>query len=369
MSSLLVPALLHPTPRSTKPEASLRSKVLGIVLACAPVGFVAAAEPPTSSAQVAETKSGAHQTPIVLRVSEDIFNSNSELETQSDVDCCILGVRNLGTADVNAKTLIRFVPSDENARLKIHFTGHFIANTHGQKGPARIHSRSKMKFDLAMEATFDEESGFSSGEPNGSVVPVDSNRRITSTLPGIRGRIVHSVAKRRMAETEHQVEQICIANAKSELIKEMERRVQKELATANERWAQMKTSLEKQPWNEERPTFQFTSDDGYLVIHVNEPGPDQNAESRGLQMIAELPDPAPDAMTEILLSRDWVERNEQKGALLSFAASYPRLLNFTLKAATDFSLPCKEEDDWLVYTLHKKEQPEAVSTARKIASN
>ncbi|PNY36958.1 hypothetical protein C2E31_10105 [Rhodopirellula baltica] len=290
--------------------------------------------------------------PIVVRVSDEVFSPQSELQTETDVDCCILGVRNRGSADVNGTILINFVPSDENAKLQIRFQGHFVAHTQGNKGPATIHSRSKMAFDLGMVATFDHESGFTPGEPTGTVTPVESDRRISSSMPGLRGRLVHRVASRRMAETKHQVQQICIANARTELIKEMESRVHEQLQSANEKWAKLRSNLDGQPWYGKTPSLRFRSDDGYLVVHVNETD-GAKVDADRLADSSELPPPNPNAMTEVLLDRQWVEANEDSGALLAYAASYPRLLSFTFQAATNYNLPHQKQGRWLVFTLKK----------------
>lgn len=292
--------------------------------------------------------------PVIIRVSEDLFNSGSEIESTSDVDSCILGIRNLGEADVIANTSIEFVPASDAAHLKIRFRGHFTADTRGRKGPAIIQSQSTMRFDLHMSATFDREDGFVAGDPDGDVIPTESRRTVSSTLPGLRGRIVKNVARRRMAETKHQVEQICIANAREQLIVEMERRVKKQLEQANQRLVNLKARLKEQPWYDEVPTLNFTSEEGYLVIQVI--GSDVDPDSIDFQLPSDLPAPNSGAMSELLLARTWVDEKDDSNALLDYAASYPSLVNLTLQAATKFALPYQQHDNWLVFALHKDER-------------
>jgi hypothetical protein len=147
----------------------------------------------------------------------------------------VLGTDARGTCRTVGKVTIDLVEHDERGDFVVVLRGVSTARTVGNNGPAIIHSLAVTNFTAKKRVIFDAERGFRAGP---AVVEASTNLNIDgidSTLPGLRGRLVRSVASRRAAATHSQARDITNRSTAAQIAREFDRHVEENVRELNSR--------------------------------------------------------------------------------------------------------------------------------------
>ena len=205
--------------------------------------------------------------PVVVRISESSFNQDpAPIAEQSPVDLCVLGVRSRGTATVRGTLQVDLTSSHRKAALGLVFAGQSESTTTAREQSAVVRTVTTCTFRCRTQVDFDEVRGFTAGETTVEVDIANMRRRISSTSPGLRGRIVRNVAQQRIQENSGHIRSVALREAKSRLATSMAKRVEERLAAWNEHWGKLVAALRSQRWYVDMPKPFFASSNHELII-------------------------------------------------------------------------------------------------------
>ncbi len=246
--------------------------------------------------------------PIVIRLSEELFQSpQPEISERVKVDDVVLGRRAVGTATVVGHLAPDFTRSSEDARLELIFAGTSVARTVCQEGPATIHSTTTVQFDLRTPIAFHEQKGFTAEDPEGVVDLVSAVQRVSTSAPGLRGRVARRVAERQLDEQRGAIRAASKESAETRLYANMDRRVEEQLAAWNEHWHKLYASLQEQSWYSDTPSLRVTCDKRHLLVCIGLDIDPQSEPASNDALLDGLPEPRANSLAEILLARETLE--------------------------------------------------------------
>jgi hypothetical protein len=301
--------------------------------------------------------------PIVVRVSDQLFeNPSNSIDRPTSIDVCVLGSRNRGQGRVVGQASARAIPADDAARILITFAGSSSATTTGNRRPVTICSQTTLRFNLRMLAEFSVREGFFAGSSQGTVCAVDAQRAIRTSVPGLRGRIVRRVARKRLRQQACQIEAISESNARRRLTSSMEAEVAKRIATLNESWFRLRDAVQQESWYPQLPKLHFNSGDGYLAAFVlpsesgDDQAPDPGDRPDELPSLPELPE---GAVGEILVSRQWLTARADAEEILSYLAVLPEPLAAIFGEQSAVHVQTSSYDQWLSFWLEIDQLPSA----------
>lgn len=234
----------------------------------------------TNSAPV----TGAYQ--VVVRVSQRAFQSpEPEVHEKNPIDMMVLGTRAVGQGETTAQVFPDFRRSGSGAAFDLVFRGSVRAHTVGRRDPAVIHTQTWCDFELRAPIRLHRDTGFVSGEVHSRVDITHQCRTISSTVPGLRGRLVRRIAARRVESQEALLQQITRDETRQRLETAFRDKVDQRLARWNRWFTTVQTSLRQQPWFEQLPELALGSDEDHLLIGVNFVGRDRHSRP----LLPELP--------------------------------------------------------------------------------
>lgn len=224
-------------------------------LAAAPGGT----PPSTPAASVSTTSTpGPPADPVVVvRLSERLFTPafTEPLNTITDVQEDVLGVRFAGQAENRGDISLRLDPAQNEAAFEIVVQGTSTSATVGEYGPAILHATSRTVFSATKVVLLSADRGFV-GRPARLVSRTTSGvETVASKLPGIRGSIVNLVAWRRVRATQCQADQIAARLADQRIIAAVNARAEPIIAALNLRWYVIE------------PAIRLLREDSHYVLH------------------------------------------------------------------------------------------------------
>lgn len=295
--------------------------------------------------------------PLIFRVGEESFNEGrGPTEEHSQVETCVLGTQNRGHAVVHGQALVDLADSPKHVSLQLTFQGKSTSHTQGSQGPVTIHSTTVSQFDCATVIQFDEEGGFTAGQSNVAVEILSMQRRIATASGGLRGRIIRSVAKKRIAEKEGQIRKVALDTTRQRLSESMDRRVEARTAAWNAHWNQLREALREQRWYVDLPRpFFASSDHEVLVMLALDPAAATQATAVGINAGA-LPPRRPQATADLLIHEAWLAEQNDSESVFGFLAETPETLILMLASELMLRVESRSEGDWLVFEFYPGEQ-------------
>lgn len=326
-----------------------RRQVAAVALCC--IAMQPALRSAPAAAQASETEAGDPDAyPVVIRVSESLFASpEPEVREVTPVDTCVLGVRSVGTASVLGELTPEFFTSSKGVRMDLVLEGTSTAKTTARQGPALVHTTTTCRFTACAPLTFHHEVGFSAGEITATVNGVDQRRRVNSTTPGLRGRLVRRVANRRISQQQDQIMRIAESNTRSRLVSSMERRVSERLSAWNEHWLKLQAALKQQRWYPEAPRLFLTTTPNHLIAFV------ASTRDRAVPTVEEirLPTPTADAVIEIFVRAEPAELRSADNLLLNYLAATPQQLLLLFENAA-LAVSYEKISGWRAFRIKAK---------------
>lgn len=173
---------------------------------------------------------------LVLRVSEAFIRSELEREVYrcAPVDRTIEGTRSRGTAVTTAQVTVKLRPQNEGIAFDMVGQGIVNMNTVGRNGPVILHSNLQTPFSARVPIQFDG----THFKRKDLALQTNSRLRILSVQsdqPGLRGRLVTKVARRRAAERLARAQAISGLRTEQALRRSINESVDKSIQKLNER--------------------------------------------------------------------------------------------------------------------------------------
>jgi hypothetical protein len=287
--------------------------------------------------------------PIVVRLSERIFHSPElEVDETTRVELVTLGTRSRGQAVTNGQLQPDFVTSYDKAAFGLVFEGTTRSRTVGRRGPAILQTNTVSSFRQSVPVSFDIENGFTAGTVQGSVQIEKIGHSVSSTAPGLRGRLVRRIAHARLRDKAGQIRAIALQNTQSRIAASMDRRVKAKLSTINQKWFVLREALRQQPWVDDSIRLSFATDESHLLVFISR-GEQAPATEETLP-VKSLPRSHAEAELELLVQLDELDIREEALSLLSLLASVERpLMLFGESAAS--ALQTEQQGPWSVFRL------------------
>jgi hypothetical protein len=147
---------------------------------------------------------------VVLRVSEDAITEGigRTFSRRSCYERTVLGTRSRGVAVTEGTVEAKLQDAEKNrVRVEVQIRGTVTSHGRGVNGPAILHTRVDSRFTASKTLHFDG-AGLSSRPAE-----IDGTSRmqllaVCSKPPGLRGRLVRAIARKRAARTRPQAERI-----------------------------------------------------------------------------------------------------------------------------------------------------------------
>jgi hypothetical protein len=157
----------------------------------------------------AASDSDSCSTLLYLRVSRDYLSKRFEkdVDRTKPVTDQILGTRIRGESLTRGKTRMVLIPSDDQFVAEIEFIGTVDSRTRGTNGPAILHYKSESTFRATKRITIDAD-GLTVAPARADAKTKLRPLRIESRTGGLVGMVVERVARRRVAESQHQANAI-----------------------------------------------------------------------------------------------------------------------------------------------------------------
>ena len=181
------------------------------------------------------SRNGRGATPLVVRISSQLLldHLDQQVDTTSLVHEIVLGTQADGQCRTCGELTLELVPNENRVDFVLVLSGTCKARTIGHNGPAVIHSTSISKFTAKKRVIYDVKRGFRAGPTVVSATTVLQIDGIGSTLPGLRGRIVGGVARRRASETHGLAEAIANRLTRNHISQQFDRHVENQLTKLN----------------------------------------------------------------------------------------------------------------------------------------
>ncbi|MEW4531503.1 hypothetical protein [Maioricimonas sp. JC845] len=206
---------------------------------------------------------------LVIRLSENLFHiSGHEVSRTTQVRQRIVGVSNVGTAEVSGTLIPDFRPKKDGIAMDLVFTGTSVSRTVGRQRSARVHSTASTRVVVRTPINFKLESGFSSGPSVAQASLVSACRCVSTDAGGLRGLIVRRVAHRRIREQQHQIQVECERATRHDVAAETELEVRERIGTWNSHWEPLCQIIAAQPWYREDRDVHYASDEKHLILYI-----------------------------------------------------------------------------------------------------
>ena len=169
-----------------------------------------------------------------VRISRVVIEplSSVKVDHESEINEEVLGTDVHGTCHTTGTVSIALTPNPTKAEFELSLIGEAISNTVGTHGPAEIASRAVTKYKAVKYITFDGDSFTATP----AKVTADTDLTIedvSSTAPGLRGRVVRRVAERRVHEAYQESRHIASQRVINHVSREFDAAVQKHLDKLN----------------------------------------------------------------------------------------------------------------------------------------
>jgi hypothetical protein len=182
------------------------------------------------------------------------------IDKQVEVRDVVLGIVQRGHAHVAATARLELIEDDDHAVFEFVLTGKAESRTTGDAPPARIHSRTTTKFTARKKLVLDEE-GLHALPATCRSEAHSTIEGVSSSLPGLRGRLSRRVAWRRAQAQRAQAERISAQHSERTICSNFDADVAREVQTANAWLAEhLRSSLAARNRAKVQPQFKTSSD-------------------------------------------------------------------------------------------------------------
>ncbi|QDU39626.1 hypothetical protein Mal4_39720 [Maioricimonas rarisocia] len=206
---------------------------------------------------------------IVIRLSEQLFQKpGQDVARVSQVRETVLGVHNVGTANVSGTLIPDFRPKQDGIAMDLVFSGTSVSRTVGRQRSARIHSTTSTRVVVRTPVNFELESGFTSGPSVAEASLLSGRRCIGTDAHGLRGLIVRRVARRRIREQQYQIQVASERATGHRVAEETELEVRERLRVWNSHWEPLRQIIVAQPWYSEDRDVHYASDEKHLLLYI-----------------------------------------------------------------------------------------------------
>ena len=176
-----------------------------------------------------------HRGLVILRISDDLLDRllATDIDTNTPVDRCVLGTRAVGLTSTKGHADVDPKPDPDDAAFRVIVTGSSNSRTVGRNGPAVIRSHTSTKWQVEKVVRFDK--GKFIAEPG--VVSASRTQMtplgVGASLPGLRGMLVRSIARRRVQESRAAAERISDNHTRGRVLSEVDEAINSQIATLN----------------------------------------------------------------------------------------------------------------------------------------
>lgn len=174
---------------------------------------------------------------VVIRLSESIFQPGEDrrVDRVSDVYRIVLGTDVTGKCRTVGDVSVDLVPNDEDGSFRLLFHGVCYSRTVGTNGPAVIHNSAITRFQCFKKVSFDVERGFHAQPSDVRAQTQLTNERITSRPGGLLGRVVKTVASRRVQANHEEATWITNRDTEQDIREGFDEAIDAHLAKLNQR--------------------------------------------------------------------------------------------------------------------------------------
>ncbi len=155
-----------------------------------------------------------------------------KVDEKSKIEEEVLGAQVRGTCHTTGTVQIKLTPNPTKAAFELSLTGESVSDTIGTHGPAQIGSHAVTKYKAVKPIVFDGNS-FSTSPAKVTADTDLTINDVSSTAPGIRGRLVTRVAKRRVREAYEESRRITSRRTIKHVSRQFDAAVQKHLDKLN----------------------------------------------------------------------------------------------------------------------------------------
>lgn len=161
-----------------------------------------------------------------IHVSTRLFEQflSQPLDREVPVENVILGVPFSGQAKTECATRVSLVPHETRAVFDVVLTGVARSKTTGRAGPVCIHCEGLTRFTASKRFTLDDD-GLTAQDVECHAETNSTVTGISSSLPGLRGRIATRFAWRRSDETHAEADRISAENCETDVARLFDERM------------------------------------------------------------------------------------------------------------------------------------------------
>ncbi|MGE0760991.1 MAG: hypothetical protein AB7O38_28525, partial [Pirellulaceae bacterium] len=152
----------------------------------------------------------------------------------SYADKVILGTRVQGPSHTEGDISVQVRSSDAGAAFWLTFEGINRSHTRGVNRSAITEHVSQTNFVTSIPVTFDPQRGFRQGTPSIRATTQLTPIAVSSTVGGLRGRLVRRIAERRVESTNEQARQIAQRDTSRDVVAGFQQTVAKQLTDLNQ---------------------------------------------------------------------------------------------------------------------------------------
>lgn len=212
---------------------------------------------------------------VFVNVSEELAQvlMQRQVDRNTPISDVVLGTSICGVGQLHGRLDLHFVPDARRAVFQTAFSGTIATNTHGVNPPACIDAVGCTQL-TAGSRLFLEPSGLTAS-PTSSHADVNTTiTGIGAMKPGIRGRIIRRVARRKAAQSKGEAEAVAAQHAEEKFNKEMDGEAGQQVAKANDTIeTKFRAPLERLNLYPRELGFRTTPDE--LLAVALEAGPNQ----------------------------------------------------------------------------------------------
>jgi hypothetical protein len=174
---------------------------------------------------------------LLIRLPRTVIEPpEEEIVRPGDVDMMVLGTQAKGTSMTRGTMHAALDEESREPALEVTFSGVSTSTTKGANGPAIIQSESSTKFTCRRRLAFHLDRGFVAGPTDVQAETVLRITGIDSDRPGLRGRVVRSVAQRRVEASHDEATAIVTRQTKEDIRRGFEEAFDSYLAGLNRRF-------------------------------------------------------------------------------------------------------------------------------------
>ena len=302
-----------------------------------------------SSEIVKGTEANSGDVPLLLRIPARLIadSMSSDFEHTTPVNQVLLGTTSTGTSHCKGQVTCVVEDNPNGVSILCCIKGIVESKTCGTNGPAIINSTATTDYVSIKRLKFDEKL-FSCTPASVSSCTHLTITGISSSLPGLRGRLVKHVATKRARESNAQAEEIVGLQTEAELIQRIDADFDVRIADLNRQFANRLSILKRFPSAEKNLHLRSAKDGVEVALgRLSQHGVEKVENRKPIGEMVEL----------------WLRRNENLVATGPVAAMFFSKAPIWLSTYFSENPMFKEPDDrkwgmevrekWIVIRMHE----------------